>query len=171
MSGRGPSDHERGAPSAGGPAGPEPDLLGDLRRAVARHDPLPAGLDALARSLFSWRDPDAELASLVADSRQLAAAVRAGSEEVLLRFESESHAVTFEAIADGAGRFRLTGHLEPGGAGRLDVCQLGGSGGDLAVDCDEWGRFEAHPVAPGPIRLSWAPSPDGRRVHTAWVVI
>ena len=45
-------------------------LLAELRHAVAKLDPPPASVDEFTMDLLSWRDPDAELAALIADSRR-----------------------------------------------------------------------------------------------------
>jgi hypothetical protein len=147
-------------------------LLGELRRAVARLDPPPASVTGFTLELLSWRDPDAELAALIADSRDLAGAVRGGKEEVLLRFEAPPYAITLEASPDASGRYRVIGQLEPGVAGRVDIRHgdAGPGQNELSVRCDEWGRFEAYPVGSGPISLRWTPD-DGRPVRTAWVVL
>ncbi|HXW78097.1 MAG TPA: hypothetical protein VEJ84_01285 [Acidimicrobiales bacterium] len=147
-------------------------LLAELRRAVAVFDPLPASTADFGLDVLSWRDPDAELAALVADSRELAGAVRSGNREVLLRFEVAPYAITLEASPDAGGRFRVVGQVEPGIAGRVDIRQSDGAPGqrELSVRCDEWGRFEAYPVAAGPVSLRLTPD-KGHAVRTTWVVL
>ncbi len=160
----------------GGKGFPSPDddeaLLAELRHAVARFDPPPASVDEFTMDLLSWRDPDAELAALIADSRELAGAVRGGKEEVLLRFEAAPYAITLEASPDASGRYRVIGQVEPGVAGRVDIRQGDAGPGqtELSVQCDEWGRFEAYPVGSGPISLRLTPD-DGHPVRTTWVVL
>lgn len=63
-------------PGKGGPGdeqfpAPEEDenLLAELRQAVAKFDPPPSSVTEFTLDLLSWRDPDAELAALIADSR------------------------------------------------------------------------------------------------------
>jgi hypothetical protein len=147
-------------------------LLTQLRLAAARWDPPPAGLAGFLPALLTWRDADAELAALVADSRELAGAVRGGQQDVLLRFEAPPFAITFEASPDASGQYRVIGHIQPGGRGEVQVLQgePGPKERDLLVSCDEWGRFEAYPVAPGPVSLRLTPE-AGQPVRTAWVVL
>jgi len=168
-----------GGADAGRPPDPEPQpspaddaLLAELRAAASRWDPPPALLGDFLPALVTWRDPDAELAALVADSRELAGAVRGGQQEVLLRFEAPPFAITFEASPDGSGQYRVIGHIEPGGPGVVQVLQgePGPKERDLLVPCDQWGRFEAYPVAPGPVSLRLTPE-AGQPVRTAWVVL
>jgi hypothetical protein len=147
-------------------------LLAELRQAVAKFDPPPASVFEFTMDLLSWRDPDAELAALIADSRELAGAVRGGKEEVLLRFEASPYAITLEASPDASGRYRVIGQVEPGVAGRVNIRQGDAGPGqtELSVRCDEWGRFEAYPVGSGPISLRLTPD-DGPPVRTTWVVL
>jgi hypothetical protein len=147
-------------------------LLAELRIAAAHCDPPPDMAPGFLQGLLTWRDPDAELAALVADSRELVGAVRGGEDEVLLRFEAPPFAITFEASVDASGQYRVIGHVQPGGRGDVEVLQgdPGPSEHELVVSCDEWGRFEAYPVAPGPVSLRLTPE-TGPAVHTAWVVL
>ena len=175
MSGSGPSGPGKGGTWGGGsnPATDDDDeLIAELRHAVAKFDPPPVSVSEFTMDLLSWRDPDAELAALIADSRELAGAVRGGKEEVLLRFEAAPYAITLEASPDASGRYRVIGQVEPGVAGRVDIRQgdAGPSQQELSVPCDEWGRFEAFPVGSGPISLRLTPD-DGPPVRTTWVVL
>jgi hypothetical protein len=183
--------------------GPEADrdeelLLAELRGAVARFDPPPPELAVLGEGLFSWLDPTAELAALVADSRELAGSVRGAGQEVLLRFDADEVAITLEAIPDGAGGYELHGQVEPGEPGVVEVRQApssthpstrgagvgrgapplheaGGAGqmGNVTtIRSDEWGRFDAQPLVPGALSIRWTPdAADRPAVLTAWVVI
>jgi hypothetical protein len=173
--GTGQSQSTGGQVPAG--AGPSLDiddeaLLSELRHSVARFDPPPAATAAFALGVVSWRDPDAELAALVADSRDLAGAVRGDDREVLLRFEVSPYAITLEASPDASGQYRVIGQVEPGVQGRVEIRQgdPGPGDGELSVHCDEWGRFEAYPVAPGPLSLRLTPD-SGSPVRTTWVVL
>jgi hypothetical protein len=158
---------------AGHHAGTDEDtLLRELREAISALDPPPAFLAPLAEALLTWHDPDAELAELVADSRDLAGAVRGGNQELLLRFEAAPCAITLEASPQPSGWYRVIGHVEPGVPARIEIRQAvaGQSGPGLSLDCDEWGRFEAYPVAPGLVSLRLTPG-SGRAVRTTWVVL
>jgi hypothetical protein len=151
------------------------ELLKELRMAAARHDPPPGQLPDYLEGLLSWRDVDAELADLVADSRELTGAVRDGREEILLRFEASPFAITFSAVPDGAGKLRLLGQIEPGTAGEIRVVQRAAAEPDsepseLRAWCDPGGRFEAYPVAHGLISVRFTPG-TGQSVRTAGVVL
>ena len=150
----------------------EDSLLQELREVVGRLDPPPALLAPIAEALFTWHDPDAELADLVADSRDLAGAVRGGKEELLLRFEAAPFAITLEASPDPSGSYRVIGHVEPSVAALVEIRQAVGGQREPgpALHCDEWGRFEAYPVAPGLVSLRLTPD-GGRPVLTTWVVL
>jgi hypothetical protein len=159
--------------SPGHEASPDDEvLMGELRLAAARCDPLPGNLGGLLSGLLAWRDPEAGLAELVADSRDLAGAVRAGPADILVRFEAPPIAVTFEASADGSGRFRLVGQLEPGEPGEVTVVSADSSEvpSGATAHCDQWGRFELYPVGPGPLSLRLALA-SGATVRTAWTVL
>lgn len=174
-------------------------LIAELRRAVARFDPPPADLAALGQSLLSWRDPSAELAALVADSRELSGAVRDGGDQVLLRFDAAGVAITLEAIPDGSGSYSLLGQLEPGEPGTIEVrrperaaaptggpidedgtssleapVQLGASPprSVSAASTDEFGRFGPLALTAGWLSLRFTPAdPSRSAVDTSWVVI
>lgn len=168
----GPGEGDKSAGPAMGSTPDDEALLAELRAAAARYDPPPPALPGFLHDLPSWRDADAELAALVADSRELVGTVRGGDQEVLLRFEAQPFAITFEASPDASGQYRVVGHIEPGGPAEVEVLQ-GGRGvaqDDLRVNCDEWGRFEAYPVAPGPVSLRLTPE-AGIPVRTAWVIL
>ncbi len=149
------------------------ELLRELRMAAARYDPPPGQLPDHLEGLLSWRDVDAELAELVADSRELTGAVRDGREEVLLRFEASPFAITFSAVSDGTGKLRLLGQIEPPTAGEIRVVQRAAADGEpseLRTWCDEGGRFEAYPVAHGRISVRFTPG-TGQSLQTAGVVL
>ena len=127
-------------------------LLATLRSAAAVREPVPAGVLQAARAAFSWRLIDAELAELVADSAlELApAGTRGGRESRLVTFEVPGGtALELEATRVG-GVFRLVGQVVPGRSGTAEVEHPGGS---VAVDVDEIGRFAAHGIRPGPMRV------------------
>jgi hypothetical protein len=147
-------------------------LLVELRAVTSRRDPPPASLAPSTEALLAWRDPDAELAELIADSRDLVGAVRGGNEELLLRFEAVPFAITLEASPDASGSYRVVGHLEPGLAARVEICQAAPAPGEgrPVFHSDEWGRFEVYPVAPGLVSLRLTPD-TGPPLRTRWVVL
>jgi hypothetical protein len=147
-------------------------LVAELGAAAALYDPPPALLQGFLEGMLSWRDPDAELAQLVADSRDLADAVRGGQLDVLVRFEAGPFSVTFEASQDASGLYRITGQIEPGATFVVEILYGNPASAPqvVLVDSDEWGRFEASPVPSGPISLRLIPE-RGKRVRTEWVVL
>lgn len=127
-------------------------LLAALRAAAADREPVPEDVLAAARAAFSWRLIDGELAELVGDSAlELAlAGTRGGQDSRLVTFEVPGGtALELEATRVG-GSIRLIGQVVPGRPGTADVEHTGGS---VAVEIDEIGRFAAHGIAPGPMRV------------------
>jgi hypothetical protein len=147
------------------PTPEDEELLAELRNLVGRADPVPPDLTAVAMSLLAWRDPDAQLAELVADSRDMAGAVR-GDTAVVLDFRAGDVQIVVQLSPDGEGLHRLVGQVEPATAGTVRVRRATGQS-DVVVD--ELGRFVADRLVAGPISLRW--NPEGRdrdAVETAW---
>jgi hypothetical protein len=147
---------------------PEAEVLVDrARQAGMVFDPPPPGLAESVKALFSWRDPDSELAQLVRDSRELAAAVRGPSPaETLLQFDAAGVRIVLEVTPTSSDRARLLGQVEPAGAGTIEVRQ----GARRTVRCDDLGRFEIDNVSGDPISLCWRPAgrSGGLSVATPW---
>jgi hypothetical protein len=140
-------------------------LLRDLARAVAVHDPVPPELLASARAAFTRRTLDAELADLVADSRETAGAGLRGATDVrLLTFGAGEQQLAVELLTQGTSR-RVVGELTPGRPARVVVEHAGGS---LTEDADELGRFLVSGVPAGRIRVRCAPV-DGPAIVTPWL--
>src|SRR5262245_17650344 len=160
--------------------GPMPEDLADeelwlaLRELMSRADPLPAAVRDAARASLSWRDPDAALARLVADSAAALApvAVRGGGEPRLLTFETDASLVgplTIEVEASRADRLvRLVGQLVPPMPAQIRIDHRDGH---MDVNADQLGRFAADGIAPGPVRLECTPSTGSPPVRTAWVLL
>ena len=138
-------------------------ILASLRMAAAVREPVPASVLQAARDAFAWRLIDAELAELVADSafEMVHAGTRGGWEPRLVTFEVPGGtALELEATCQGAG-IRLVGQVVPARPGTAEVQHPGGS---IAVDVDEVGRFAAHGIWPGPMRVKLrlvTPDPGG----------
>ena len=147
-------------------------LLTELRQAVARFDPPPLLSTAeFGLGVLSWRDPDAELAALVADSRELADAVRGGNREVLLRFEVSPYAITLEASPDASGRYRVIGQVEPGVAGRVDIRQSVRPRAARTLGAlRPVGQVRGLSSSRRPVSLRLTPD-TGHPVRTTWVVL
>jgi hypothetical protein len=127
-------------------------ILANLRMAAATREPVPASVLQAARDAFAWRRIDAELAELVADSAlELAYAGTRGEGPRLVTFEVPGGtAVELEACCNGRGGVRLVGQVIPARAGTAEVQHQGGC---TAVPVDEVGRFAAHAICPGPMRV------------------
>jgi hypothetical protein len=127
-------------------------MLATLREAAAVREPVPASVLQAARDAFAWRRIDAELAELVADSafEMAPAGTRGGWEPRHVTFEVPGGtALELEASCHGAG-IRLVGQVVPARPGTAEVQHPGGS---VAVEVDEVGRFAAHGIRPGPMRV------------------
>jgi hypothetical protein len=144
-------------------------LLAEIREAVSQLDPLPRQIVDVSSRLLSWRDPDSELAELVADSRQMAGAVR-GEGDVILQFHGADVDIVVQISESGDER-RLVGQVEPPVAGTIALRRVAGLGA-ASVAVDELGRFVADRLPPGPISLRWsAQTGSGKAIDTAWQVI
>ncbi len=108
-------------------------LLANLRMAAAVREPVPASVLEAARAAFSWRLIDAELAELVADSVF----------ETALAGTRGGQSPTDRGV-------RLVGQVIPARRGTAEVQHPGGS---LAVEVDEVGRFSAHGIPRGYMRI------------------
>ena len=127
-------------------------ILASLRMAAAVREPVPASVLQAARDAFAWRLIDAELAELVADSdfEMAHAGTRGGWEPRLVTFEVPGGtALELEATCQRAG-ICLVGQVVPARPGTAEVQH---SGGSVAVAVDEVGRFAAHGIRPGPMRV------------------
>jgi hypothetical protein len=135
-----------------GPAVSDGVILASLRGAAAIREPVPPCVLQAAREAFAWRLIDAELAELVADSAcELAyAGTRGEGQPRLVTFEVPGGtSLELEADSHGAA-IRLLGQVLPARPGTAEVQHLGGS---LVVPVDELGRFAAHGICPGPMRV------------------
>lgn len=142
-------------------------LIERLRRVAAEADAVPENVLAAARAALATRDPDVELARLVADSAEAGfEPVRSGPVAArLLAFDGGGVRVDLDVEAT-AGHTILIGHVS--GA---DACVLErGDGGRQLVPLDELGRFLVSGVRPGPLRLRCR-GPAGRTVTTSWVTV
>ena len=136
----------------GPPVSDETTMLARLRVAAAIREPVPPCVLQAARDAFAWRLIDAELAELVADSAcELAlAGTRGEGQPRLVTFEVPG-GTSLELEADSLGAaIRLLGQVVPARPGTAEVQHLGGS---VAVAVDEVGRFAAHGICPGPMRV------------------
>jgi hypothetical protein len=150
-------------------------LMDELRSLFGRLDPVVPGMVEQARSAYTWRTIDAELAELSFDSlvdRELAGAVRDDGAATLgprmLGFGAvvgdDDVAIEVE-ISPGPGAPVLIGQLLPAIAGAVELqCA---NGGTSVVRADDLGRFRVEPVPAGPLRLRVRHA--GRLVQTTWL--
>jgi hypothetical protein len=150
----------------------ERELLAQVHEMLDETDPIPEFLLEAARETYTWRTIDAELAELTGDSLLEGAPVRASRAPRLLTFTAETATVVLEVAEHvrgvALGRRLLGQILSPRSA---DV-EVRHAEGTLSVTADEFGRFRAEAVPPGPIslacRFGGALQPQ---LVTSWVTI
>jgi hypothetical protein len=150
-------------------------LLSELRRIAKEADPAPSSLLEVANAAFLTRDDlDAELAVLVADSREATATL--GFEQVRADAEPGGWLMSFVAggvqidieVGEERGGSRLIGQLVGAAA---DECYLEFADGERhRLEVDDLGRFIVEGLRHGPVRVRCCTT-DGALVTTAWVTI
>ena len=153
----------------------EPDdarLEEELRGLAARLEPVPDRLVQAAVDAYAWRTVDADLAELVFDSladQDEAALVRGRQQERLLSFRTSGLTIEVEVTAAGASR-RLIGQLVPPQRAEVEIRQQDEV---VTLITDEFGRFIAESLPPGPVSLRCGPAAEAHRspVVTDWVPI
>lgn len=148
------------------------ELLAQVRGMFDETDPVPELLLDAARATLSWRTIDAELAELTNDSLLEGAAVRAARVPRLLTFTADVATLVIEVAehvrGSGIGR-RLLGQILSPRPAEVEVRHAAGTSSVIA---DEFGRFRAEDVPPGPIslacRFGGALQPQ---LVTSWVTI
>jgi hypothetical protein len=144
-------------------------LLDELRRAAGQVDPPPPAVVEAARSSFTWRTIDAELAALIFDSGvdRPATPLRGGEGPRLMTFSSSGLDIEVEVVDLGSRR-QLVGQLVPPQAADIDVRHAGGT---TTIQADQLGRFRADAIGAGPVslRCRLAAAPSARPVVTEWV--
>lgn len=140
-----------------------------LRRTVA--ESVPEEVRDAAHQAFSWRDPNARLAALVADSadpeRERLTAVRGAGEPRLLTFARDSISIDIE-VDERTDSINLTGQLAPVGPGEIIVDH---GGRVTRARADELGRFYVDGVVRGPVRLRCTLQATGDTVQTEWILL
>ncbi len=195
----GTEDPAAGARPAGGAADPgvadteaaDEALLAELRRVAVDADPVPERVLQAARLAITYRDPDGELAQLIAVStteypgtgpagdasyrhaegmRGEAGALRSGgpSERPPLMLSFVGGGVHIDLEVTRRGRVidvvgQLIGAAEAG-------CTIEDADGRRDVELDGLGRFIVEGLRSGPIRLRCR-STDGGAVTTAWTTV
>jgi hypothetical protein len=141
-------------------------ILGDIRALHEIVDPPPAEVRRAAKEAFAWRDVDAALAALTADSLLDSAGVRSTAGARLLTFVCDRLTVEVEVIPH-AGRNRLLGQLIPIAPGSITA---GGPGLEVVASIDAVGCFRFDDLPSGPLRLHHRPA-GGGAVATSWIII
>jgi len=152
--------------------GPVDEFWAELRAVAARADPVPPHVVQAALASLSWRDPDAALAQLVADTLVTGtpAGVRGGGAPRLLTFATDEVTIEVEAGPTEHG-LRLVGQIVPPGPATVRVDHRGGS---TTAEADHLGRFMVDGIAPGPVRLTCAPASndgDAAPTRTSWTLL
>jgi hypothetical protein len=169
-----------------GAAHPHPDdsvLLAAVGRVLEAIDPVPAGVLDAARAAFGWREVDAELAALIADSAEASAGVRgdddggpdapgaatAGTSAArVVTFDGPTGGVEVELSRGRAGSVRLLGQVVPAGRAEVEVRTPAGPG--PRTETDDVGVFVVDGVPRGPVSLRVS-RPDAPPMVTAWTRI
>lgn len=147
-----------------------PDLAAELRAVYDAVDPVPPEVEAVAYGALAWRDVDAALAELVADSldvdEQLSGVRRAGLQRIVT-FEAPGVVVEVEVTETGRTR-SLAGQLVPVGPATVVVQTPDDA---TTVEADDLGRFQLDAVAAGPVRLACVLAGVDQRVTTSWTAL
>ncbi|MBO9534973.1 MAG: hypothetical protein J7513_18515 [Solirubrobacteraceae bacterium] len=147
---------------------PDDPLTDELRDFFARTDPVPPQVVDAARAAIEFRDLDAQLAELLADSaledKELAG-VR-GIGQRMLSFGAGERFLEVDVAEDGARR-ELTGYVVPAGAGRL---RAQSADGEIEAEIDAHGRFRLARAPRGPMRL-WIAITGMPEIVTPWVTV
>ena len=125
----------------------------ELRAIVSHLDPVPQLLDEAARSAFTWRTVDDELAELMRDSaeEEAGALVRGAATLRQLSFESPRLGIELEVAHTGPRERRLEGQLLPPAPATVTLERPGED--PVSVQADELGRFSLDGLKAGVIRL------------------
>ena len=125
----------------------------ELRAIFSHIDPVPRLLDDAARTAFTWRTVDDELAELMRDSAEEEAGqlVRGGHGPRQLSFESPRLGIELEVVSTGPRERRLDGQLLPPAPATVTIERPGEDG--LSVQADELGRFSLDGLRAGVVRL------------------
>ena len=144
-------------------------LVARLRAVASEADPVPAPVLDLARTAFTVRDLDAELAVLLVDSAE------SGSDLVGVRGDNDVRLLSYEAAAVGLelqvevrdGKRTLLGQVF--GARPASIVVESGDD-EVAVEPDAQGLFRADGLATGRLRLRLVTA-TGLIVLTPWTSV
>ena len=143
-------------------------LLAELADALDAVDPVPEAVLEAAKSVFTWRTIDAELASLVFDSAE-EEQVGVRSAEATRQLTFRTPGVEIELVVLSETSRRIVGQLVPPQAAEIELHHEGGS---RVVQSDGLGRFTLHDVPAGAIRLLCRLEDEsGAIIQTEWTLI
>ncbi|NNF62855.1 MAG: hypothetical protein HKN07_01230 [Acidimicrobiia bacterium] len=140
-------------------------LMRDVAAAFAAADAPPAAAIDAAKSVFTWRTIDEELAQLVFDSAvDELAGVRSADTARQMTFTSP--AINIEITVMNEGSRRLVGQVDPPTVGTVELRH-----GDSvwSAETDEIGRFMFDGIPAGPLSLRCS-MPDGTSITTEWTL-
>ena len=147
---------------------PDEVLLAALHEAVADREAVPPAFVAAAKGAFAWHDIDAELAQLIYDSQQEAAAgLRSESASIrALSFASANLSIEIEITGD-----TMLGQLIPARPGTVEI-QVPDAD-TMTIPVDEAGCFTVDPKPHSPFRLCCHTGHTGTQtdVLTGWVTL
>jgi hypothetical protein len=142
------------------------ELLALLGRALGTADAPPEHVLEGARSAFTWRTIDAELAELVFDSARELSGVRSDDANRQVTFSAPG--VEIEVMVIDNGSRRLVGQLVPPVATTIELV---GSDAVYSTRSDDLGRFGFDELAPGPVRLVILDAGgEASTVQTEWML-
>jgi hypothetical protein len=144
-------------------------LIALLRDTLDVIDAPPESAVTAARSAYTWRTVDAELATLISDAATpQAAGARSFSPNRVLSFSSGDTMIVLEIAKERRVR-RVLGQVLDATPATVEVRH---SGGSVAVDTDEWGRFRAAPLPDGPLSIMCRfDDPERLPISTTWVTV
>ena len=123
------------------------ELLGMLEQALSRRAEVPPEIVAAAKSAYTWRTIDVELAQLTYDSTCHYAPMRAEAASIrALTFASAHLSIELEVMDDS-----LFGKVVPAQAASVEV--YASTDPETAIPTDEIGCFVIRPIPRSPFRL------------------
>ena len=144
----------------------EEEILAKLRDGLRSSDPTPSDVAEFAKAAFEWRGIEADLAELDFDSvdEDALEGVRSTATSRMISFQAGQWMLDVE-YDESTGR--LMGHISPQSPYTVE---LHTSGALFSVESDEYGRFEADGVSPGPVSMVLRFG-DGTVIKTQWVIL
>jgi hypothetical protein len=144
-------------------------LLAALGAALRSEGSVPAEFIAIGKAAFSWRDIDAELASLTYDS------VFEGAEAELAGARSEPASLRYLTFTAGELTLEIEvtvdavlGQLVPPGTGRVEVRTADGT--VVTAVIDQGGGFTIRPIPRGSFRL-YCHATNDASLLTNWLML